>query len=564
MEASATWMEDHVYPDVNDYINYIDDWFHYPNLSLDTCYSLFPYGTTIWIKHMTEKYGSTFVYDVWKKIKDGAPNVSALSAITEALSDRGTTLTEEVKELRVANVTMTYEDATWYQLWQTINTSPDLLPIVVEYSDINPDFSSSVAYTGVSLLSLSAKYYSFYAPQESGYLTIDFNGGGNISVMAIGFHTDGSYDVTEVLTDPVNPVNNDGSIIINGFGAGGPYSRVVVIPLNYSDLSSSSFTLTVSYSATSAGSVSSLQIKPATTSLVTGDNGINGKQQYYLIIRDSNGNQVLEDSVSWGDDSSSVNINDNGLSVASNAVADVTITATIQTYSSSAKLYASNPVIMSPGSPRLCTTATINNINCSPSLTPIGSKSVVEGSNLNFALSAVDPEGAPLTYNATDLPSGATLNISTGVFNWTPNNMQAGDYNIVFSVSDGSQITSEVMVITVANTDSNDSRCFIATAAFGSPLHPYVELLREFRDSYMLTNPLGRWFVTIYYNNSPPIAEIIKDNSGLKAIVKIFLIPAIIISWAMLKMTLSEMIIIAVLMAIIISIKRTLFKTYVP
>ena len=59
----------------------------------------------------------------------------------------------------------------------------------------------------------------------------------------------------------------------------------------------------------------------------------------------------------------------------------------------------------------------------------------------------------------------------------------------------------------------------------------------------------------LYYNNSPPIAEIIKDNSMLKAIVKIFLIPAIIVSWAILKTTLSEKIIIAVLLAIIISIK---------
>ena len=137
---------------------------------------------------MTEKYGSRFVYDVWKKIKNGAPNVSALAAITEALTDRGTTLEEELKELRVANVTMTYEDASWYQSWQSVNTDPKLQPIVVEYSGNNPDFSSSVAYTDVSILPLATKYYSFSAPQGSGNLTIDFNGGGNISVMVIGFH----------------------------------------------------------------------------------------------------------------------------------------------------------------------------------------------------------------------------------------------------------------------------------------------------------------------------------------------------------------------------------------
>lgn len=127
--------------------------------------------------------------------------------------------------------------------------------------------------------------------------------------------------------------------------------------------------------------------------------------------------------------------------------------------------------------------------------------------------------------------------------------------------------TPRVCSVNSSNINS-DSRCFIATAAFGSPFHTYVGLLREFRDSYLLTNPLGRWFVTIYYNNSPPIAEIIKDNSGLKAIVKIFLIPAIIVSWAMLKTTLSEKIILTVLLAILINIilylRKNIFKTYVP
>ncbi len=474
MEASATWMEDYVYPEVNDYINYIDYWFHCPQLPLNTydikckpsdTFPLFPYGTSVWIKHMTEKYGSKFVYDVWKKIKDGYPDASALSAVTEALTDRGTTLEEELKELRLANVTMTYEDASWYQSWQSVNTDPNLQPIVVEYSGNNPGFSSSAAYTDVSILPLATKYYSFSAPQGSGNLTIDFNGIGNISVMVIGFNAgDTSYDVTEVVTD----LNNDGSVIINGFNSAGPYSRVVVIPLNYSVDSMSSFSLTVSYTTSYSGSVSSIDVKPDTTSLVTGDNGINGKQQYYIIITDNSGKQVLQSGTAWADNSPYIDIDGNGLAVVTNVVTGGGITASLQSFLSTAVLSAASPATMPAGTPRACA------------------------------------------------------------------------------------------------ANKSDSRCFIATAAFGSPLHPYVGLLRKFRDSYMLTNPMGRWFVTIYYNNSPPIAEIIKDNSVFKAIVKIFLIHAIIVSWAILKTTLSEKIIIAVLLAIIISIKRNLFKTYVP
>ncbi len=555
MEASATWMEDYVYPDVNDYINYIDYWFQNPDLPLNTystIHTLFPYGTSVWVKHMTEKFGSKFVYDVWKKIKDGAPNVSALQAITEALSERGTTLEEELKELRVANVTMTYEDAPLYTIWGSdINTSPDLNPIEVVYSDSRSDFSSTATYSVSLLRPLTARYYSFVAPSVSGHVNIDFDGNGNVAVMVIGFHPgELTYDITEIITDAQN---NNGSLTVNGFSSNGPYSRIVIIPLNYSSSDSSTFIMSVSYTLIPPGSASSVYLEPNTSSLVTEVSGsvmVSGKQQYYVISMDGNGIQVLQDSISWGADSAAISIDENGLSVVSSAVSTATITAGVQGIQSTAGLSASNPVTMPAGSPRHITGSFTNGFNCPPFFTPIGARSVIEESNLNFTLNATDPEGDIITFDATDLPSGASFDTGTGVFNWTPNNIQSGTYDIIFMASDGSQSTSEEVTITVINKASSDSRCFIATAAFGSPFHPYVGLLREFRDAYMLTNPMGRWFVSVYYNNSPPIAEIIKDSSGLKAIVKIFLIPAIIISWAMVKLTLSEIIIIALVFVV--------------
>jgi subtilisin family serine protease len=41
--------------------------------------------------------------------------------------------------------------------------------------------------------------------------------------------------------------------------------------------------------------------------------------------------------------------------------------------------------------------------------------------------------------------------------------------------------------------------CFIATAAYGSVMHPYVEKLRQFRDRHLLTNGIGKRFVEAYY-----------------------------------------------------------------
>jgi len=69
--------------------------------------------------------------------------------------------------------------------------------------------------------------------------------------------------------------------------------------------------------------------------------------------------------------------------------------------------------------------------------------------------------------------------------------------------------------------------CFIATAAFGSYLDPHVAVLRSFRDSFLLTNRLGKTFVAWYYATSPPYADAIRQNGPLKIVVRIALFPLI-------------------------------------
>ncbi len=69
--------------------------------------------------------------------------------------------------------------------------------------------------------------------------------------------------------------------------------------------------------------------------------------------------------------------------------------------------------------------------------------------------------------------------------------------------------------------------CFIATAAYGSALHPQVTILREFRDKYLLTNAPGRVFVACYYSLSPPLANFIARHEALRILSRFMLTPIV-------------------------------------
>jgi len=82
--------------------------------------------------------------------------------------------------------------------------------------------------------------------------------------------------------------------------------------------------------------------------------------------------------------------------------------------------------------------------------------------------------------------------------------------------------------------------CFIATAAYGTPMAGEIEILHEFRDEYLLTNPVGRAFVGFYYKVSPPIAEFITEHPSLKPIVRAGLLPVVAMSTVVVNTTPAE------------------------
>ena len=69
--------------------------------------------------------------------------------------------------------------------------------------------------------------------------------------------------------------------------------------------------------------------------------------------------------------------------------------------------------------------------------------------------------------------------------------------------------------------------CFIATAAYGSSMAKDVTVLREFRDKYLVTDPLGRVLVRLYYIYSPSAANYITRHESLRMVTRMALTPIV-------------------------------------
>jgi hypothetical protein len=69
--------------------------------------------------------------------------------------------------------------------------------------------------------------------------------------------------------------------------------------------------------------------------------------------------------------------------------------------------------------------------------------------------------------------------------------------------------------------------CSAATATYGTPMADQLEVLRTFRDRYLLTNAAGTALMKTYYKYSPAVANTIADSSALRAVTRVVLTPIV-------------------------------------
>jgi YD repeat-containing protein/VCBS repeat-containing protein len=100
------------------------------------------------------------------------------------------------------------------------------------------------------------------------------------------------------------------------------------------------------------------------------------------------------------------------------------------------------------------TTLLIAATNRPPTLVRPADLTVREGDTVRLPLRAGDPDGDALTFSSDLLPGGATLNPTTGLFEWTPAFFQHGTFKVPFTVSDGTSAVTVTTTITVPNVNA--------------------------------------------------------------------------------------------------------------
>jgi hypothetical protein len=87
-ESSATWMEDQVYNEINDYLRYVGRWVHRFDTPLTTS-SIKEYGSAVWNEWLAHRYGVSIVRKVWADAIHTRPAGFSVNAYEAAIRAAG-------------------------------------------------------------------------------------------------------------------------------------------------------------------------------------------------------------------------------------------------------------------------------------------------------------------------------------------------------------------------------------------------------------------------------------------------------------------------------------------
>jgi hypothetical protein len=185
---------------------------------------------------------------------------------------------------------------------------------------------------------------------------------------------------------------------------------------------------------------------------------------------------------------------------------------------------------------------------CAPPLAPTGLALVPHASSVDVAFASA-PSGPPvsrfdLRYRESSPISDADFAIAIPSSSMPPPPGNAGD-TVHTSVTGLRPLTSYTLAvravamcgapspIATAQTITGPPEfatlhgCFVATAAYGSPLASELDRLRRFRDRVLLESAAGRLAVAAYYAFSPPLARALVTVEPARSAVRALLAPIV-------------------------------------
>ncbi len=135
-----------------------------------------------------------------------------------------------------------------------------------------------------------------------------------------------------------------------------------------------------------------------------------------------------------------------------------------------------------------------------------------------------DAEGATALMLPTETPEGDMIDAAIGDL------VADTRYFVAVRATDELNRHGPISVAEISTpkrTFATVTPCFVATAAYGTPLAAEIDVLRHLRDRHLSATGPGRAFVAAYHEYGPRAARVIERHEGLRSVVRALLSPLV-------------------------------------
>lgn len=227
-EATATWMEDAVWDNINSYAYYIHFYSEAPHEALHSDVNFYyPYSRVIWSKYLSENHGGNdAIRSIWTEC-DIRGTLFGIDAYLQSYD--GYTLKQAFGEFMAKNAILDYEEKDLYESYPYADLEFERLAVHSSYPVAKTVDSQSVAprYLGANIIEFAS--HNLDSPKN---LVISFNGRDSLNNYDVDWRAqllierrDSTYEFATIALDEAD---NSGEVIIEDFG--GSVYKVYLIP----------------------------------------------------------------------------------------------------------------------------------------------------------------------------------------------------------------------------------------------------------------------------------------------------------------------------------------------